>query len=489
MQTHRRPNRGALVAWLLAVPIAGYAQPDGDLFDDSILHEIRLIIHPSDWLSLRANPQDNKYYQAAFSWRGITLEDIGVRSRGSGSRNGPKPGLRLDFNRFEKQELLGHEQLILKPNVQDASQLHEPLSMVFFRRMGLAAPREAHARLYVNDEYVGLYSIVEGVDKRFLRRNFGEDAGYLYEFRPRDDYRFEYLGPDPTLYSPSLFKPVTHEKDPNPAPLEAMIRTIHLASEAEFAAAMPSFLDLKLYVTHLAADNFIGEVGGISGTNNFYFYRFQGKLLSQFITWDKDGTWEYELETFWKNGKENVLARRALENGDLRRAYLETQLRAAALMGGAGGWLDQEVLRRYNLIREAALEDPNKHCLRPDGGLKSCTNEEFEDAFVRLRSFIAGHGDYIRGAVAAAGYQPAPDAPELYEALTVDETASAIIVYGRNLEGASFYVNGFLVEPSQVTPGQAEIPMSAEAGAGRIPVTAIINGVPSNTVMVRRFDR
>ena len=51
-----------------------------------------------------------------------------------------------------------------------------------FRRLGIESPREAHARFFVNDEYAGLYTIVESVDKSYLQRVYGEDNGYLYDY-------------------------------------------------------------------------------------------------------------------------------------------------------------------------------------------------------------------------------------------------------------------------------------------------------------------
>ena len=101
--------------------------------------------------------------------------------------------------------------------------VRERLSMLFFRLMGVAgAEREAHARLFVNNEYAGLYTIVESPDKDFLERNFGEREGRLYNYQFDDaanlagvpPFVFQYLGSDPSLYVPSPFKPETQEDDP-----------------------------------------------------------------------------------------------------------------------------------------------------------------------------------------------------------------------------------------------------------------------------------
>jgi len=137
-----------------------------DLFDDGQLHTIALTVHPRDWEELRANYALNTYYPAHLEWRGARIENIGIRSRGTGSRSGGKPGLLVDFNRFdESQRFLGLTAVILRNNIQDASGLNERIAMKLFARLGMPAPREAHVRLYVNGDYAGLYTIVEPVDQ------------------------------------------------------------------------------------------------------------------------------------------------------------------------------------------------------------------------------------------------------------------------------------------------------------------------------------
>ena len=91
--------------------------------------------------------------------------------------------------------------------------------MRLFARLGIPAPRETHMRLYVNDEYIGLYAIVESIDKQFLARVYGEigedtqNDGYLYEFnyvRPVDVWTIWARSSSPT--SPSLRSEDTREK-------------------------------------------------------------------------------------------------------------------------------------------------------------------------------------------------------------------------------------------------------------------------------------
>ena len=141
-------------------------------------------INDKDWESLKDQlPRQHVLSRAISSGATRPSATVGIRSRGTGSRSGVKPGLRVDFDRYTTdQKFLGLKSVILRNNTQDPSNMHERLSMLFFRRMGLKAEREAHARLFVNNAYAGLYTIVESVDKTFLTKNFGEDDGHLYEY-------------------------------------------------------------------------------------------------------------------------------------------------------------------------------------------------------------------------------------------------------------------------------------------------------------------
>ena len=168
------------------------------------LQRVDLFLHSADWLKLRAEFQTNTYYPADLTLNGQTVRNIGIRSRGRGSRSSNKPGLRVDFDRYTTaQRFLGLKSFVLDNVTQDASGVHEAVAMAFYARLGIPAPRTIHTRLYVNNEYAGLYVIVESVDKEMLARVFGaigedtQNDGYLYEFKWMDDWKFGYLGRRP----------------------------------------------------------------------------------------------------------------------------------------------------------------------------------------------------------------------------------------------------------------------------------------------------
>jgi spore coat protein H len=348
-------------------------------FDDGVVQEIRLSMNAKDFQTLKDNYLDNTYYPTNFMWRDQVLRNVGIRSRGTGSRSGVKPGLRVDFDRYTSgQTFLGLKSFVLRNNTQDPSNMHERLSMLMFRRMGEPGPREAHTKLFVNDQYAGLFTIVESVDKVFLKRSLGEDGGYLYKYDyPIDGapYRFEDKGSDPALYVPLPFKPETHEDNPKPEFVAQLIQTANQSSDANFRSAIAPYLDLQKFLRHVAVEVFVGDYDGFIGNygiNNFYFYRFDNQKLFQFIPWDKSEAFKagptssvFHNISDVPDSVKNRLMTRVLSYPDLYNQFLDlligcAQSASELTAGDARGWLEREVQKEYDQIRDAAHADTEK---------------------------------------------------------------------------------------------------------------------------------
>src|SRR5688572_2587978 len=174
MTIPRFATRLALLILVGAAP-AAQAQTAEELFAPGTLHDLRLFMNSRDLQQLRDTYQENTYYQADLEWRGTRVRSVAIRSRGDGSRNPGKPGLRIDFDRFSAgQRFLGLESVMLDNLWQDATLVRESVTMALFARLGQPAPREAYTRLFINDVYQGVYAIVEAIDAAFLARAFGD---------------------------------------------------------------------------------------------------------------------------------------------------------------------------------------------------------------------------------------------------------------------------------------------------------------------------
>jgi len=477
------------------------AQTADDFFDDRVLHEIRLRINPADWLKLKQNYLDNTYYACNMEWRGGKVENIGIRSRGNGSRSEIKPALRVDFNRFEEgQEFLGLKSFVLD-NEQEPALLRERLAMAVMRRIGAPCSRRAQARVYVNNEYAGLYGVVESVDKTFLKRVFGQDDGYLYKYEnPPFPWSFDYLGPDLARYSPKPFEAKTHEKDPAPAPLEAMLRAVNQSSDEEFIRAASEYLDLKWFLVQVAAEVFLSDVDGLLAPNNFYLYRFEKSRLARFLPWDMDLAFGWHEQSIWLQTDTHALMRRLLRVPEYRAFYLAALEMSAAAAGQSGGWLEKETRRAYEQVRNAVREDAKKRCADAHGVLGPCSNDQFEEAVSEILKFVERRSDSVRAQVDAAGLRTGESGPRINADLSLVSGSTATISGERlaeapveaaagaelplSLGGVSVWINGYPARLSMVSPTSLLLVVPEELDQSNpAPVTVFANGIPANTVL------
>ena len=97
--------------------------------DQTAVEDVRLTLAPSDWAALKANYLDNTYYPADFEWRGQKWAQVGIRSRGRGTRSAVKPALRIDFGRYaSSQRFQTMKNLSIENLEQDPPMVREYLS-------------------------------------------------------------------------------------------------------------------------------------------------------------------------------------------------------------------------------------------------------------------------------------------------------------------------------------------------------------------------
>jgi spore coat protein H len=392
--------------WLGAAPAS--AQTSDDFFNPDVVHRVDILIHSLDWEKLKADFEINTYYPADVTWQGVTVRNVGVRSRGFGSRSRTKPGLRVDMNRYSAaQTFLGFKSFNLDNLLQDASGVHELVAMKFYARLGLPVPRVASVHLYINNSFAGLYSLIESIDKDFLKRVYGErDAntendGFLFEYDWRSNWGFDYLGPDLEAYA-HRFSAKTHETASlvdKYRPIEQWVRAANDASDDRFVEEVSPYVDLPTFVKTVAAEAFLAEYDGIVGhygMANFYLYRFEGTSRHQFIPWDADRTFYSVDWSVTENQAQNVLMRRAMRVPELRETFYRTLLDAATLAlerddsGSGKGWLEREIDAALSRVQWAVSADPHKPFI----------NEEFDKEALSLRIFAQRRSSVVRCAVA-----------------------------------------------------------------------------------------
>jgi hypothetical protein len=123
--------------------------------------------------------------------------------------------------------------------------------------------------------------------------------------------------------------------------------------------------------------------------NNFYLYRFAGKRLSMLIPWDQDNSFSRLDMPPSEHMGTNLLASKIWNEPTYRARYLTRLLDVADLVGN--GWFEQEAVREYEQIRQAAYEDP----------LTPYSRDDFDQANAFVQQFARQRGDIVRQFVAS----------------------------------------------------------------------------------------
>ena len=121
---------------------------------------------------------------------GVLFSTMAFALKNSGNRTlrAPKRSWRIILDPAVRgNRLAGMTRINLKAMYNDPSQMREALAWSLFGIAGIPAPRHTYAKLAFDDTYRGLFSVIEHVDKKFLRDHFGKNfRGNLYKTGYRD---------------------------------------------------------------------------------------------------------------------------------------------------------------------------------------------------------------------------------------------------------------------------------------------------------------
>jgi hypothetical protein len=268
----------------------GPLDPTEDIFQLGRTQEIRLWISDSAWAALNTDTDpdpavhQNLEVSAAMAFGPAWFPEVGVHIKGAwGSRRSmeQKVALKLNLDAFEEHRLRGLESVTLNNMVQDLSYVHEYLAYALFRAAGIPAPRVAWTRLYLNDEFRGLYLWVESEDDPFLERWYADPSGSLYEGAYGVDF---YSGYE------SLFE---HEEGPDPAgrpALTAIAACLDGEATDEAVVTLDTLLDLDQFLLNMAIEVLTLHWDGYTTSNNYRLY--QDPLDGRFdiLPWGTDQT-------------------------------------------------------------------------------------------------------------------------------------------------------------------------------------------------------
>ncbi len=183
----------ALSILLPLLSIAQSAKTARSFFDKKTLGEIRLTFQAKNW----NDALDSMRLYGEGMMSGVAIVDgqrydnVGVRFRGNNSyQMGMKRNpfeIKLNQNDPE-QNHQGYTSIKLSSALRDPSMVREVLFHEIAAKY-MPSPQASYTKLFVNDEYVGVFINLESVDGQFLNNHFGSSGNPL--FKAGVDYKPE----------------------------------------------------------------------------------------------------------------------------------------------------------------------------------------------------------------------------------------------------------------------------------------------------------
>jgi spore coat protein H len=282
------------------------------LFTNGTVGEIRISIDAAGMTELRRDTRE--YVGATIRERRaegeMVFTNVGIHLKGMGSFRpvDQKPAFTIKFNKFAKgQNFHGLTKISLNNSVQDPSYLNEILCTELFRQAGVPAARVGHARVYLNDRSLGLYTLVESLNKPFLRQHFSDDDGNLYEGHTKDvnDRLDQDNGED------------TSQRD-----LRALAEAA-LSPAAERWAKLEALVNLDPFISMLAAEVLMAHWDGYwLNRNNYCLYNDPQSKRMTFIPHGLDNMFQLTAMP-WRPTMQGLLARAVIHTPEGQRAYRE----------------------------------------------------------------------------------------------------------------------------------------------------------------------
>jgi spore coat protein H len=228
---------------------------------------------------------------------GETFRDVGIRYKGNGTFSDAArtiaKSFKIDLDYFGGTGVFhGAKTINLHCGVADPSRCRETLGYGIYRAAGAPAPRTALAEVWLTvpgkyaKEPLGVYTLIEHVDKRFLKAHFGSDKGLL--MKPEGVDNINYLGEDWKAYK-QRYNP---KREATPAEVKRLIAFAKLVSQAddkEFRGQIASFVDIDAYLRFLAATAYICNSDSFFALgHNYYLYLHPKTGQFHFMPWDVD---------------------------------------------------------------------------------------------------------------------------------------------------------------------------------------------------------
>ncbi len=293
--------RSSCFLWLLLAPWFAGAQSVA-LFESKKISSISVTIPVDSLKKIYDNPYLDYYFKAQFVYddglQRDSVADIGMRLRGNTSRAAEKKSFKISFNEFVAgRKYQGVKKINLNGQHNDPSLIREKLFYDLWKSAGMPERRTAFVKLFINQKYYGLYTILEEFDKDWLKRVYAENDGNLYKCTYPADLVYKDNNPETykkiqssTVTGGRAYDLQTNETADDYRDLVRMIDVLDKPSNSQaFIDSVQKIVDVNVFLKALALDVATGNWDDYAyNKNNYFLYHSGTDDRMKFITYDTD---------------------------------------------------------------------------------------------------------------------------------------------------------------------------------------------------------
>jgi spore coat protein H len=313
----------AIGIWLgTMVPAFAAANPheSDELFTNSTIRHLRIELSKENAETLRRYTWKNRKelervsVPARVREGSLVWTNVAVHLKGAYGSFRPlddKPGLTLNFDKLaDGQRFHGLQKISLNNSVQNPTYLSEHIARELHNRAGVPTPRVDYATVELNGRELGLYLLVEGWNKQFLKRHFANVKGNFYDFGGSHDID----KPTPAAFGA---EPTNHSA------LAALVAATKQKDPAKRIAEMRKTVDLDRLLSMMAVDTLIWNWDGYANNkNNYRTFVDLDKNRVVLLPHSMDMTFQ-KPEAPIVTGRAGLVAKALLDTQEGRQLYLD----------------------------------------------------------------------------------------------------------------------------------------------------------------------
>jgi len=218
-----------------------------------------------------------------------TIDSITISVGGQFSKNSAKLGYNIKIN---NGSLLGRKVFRLRSNVEDASLMRAKLSCDVLNRLGLPSVSANYARLFINDEFMGLYILIDAYKTSWVKKTFEEDEDVenLYQCKEMN-----------SNFSTNNLKLCTNANDKYANSTESLEEFITTINSAKTREDVEDIMDVDVFVRTWIYEWLLGSWDHtlINGKNYFLYKQVNGKWVV--FIYDFDSMFGHSLNFAFRN--------------------------------------------------------------------------------------------------------------------------------------------------------------------------------------------